>query len=34
MDFNDIFPEGLDITDAYNQLDPVAIYNLTMALYA
>jgi|GEM_PF-6511130 hypothetical protein len=34
MDFNDIFPEGLDITDAYNQLDPVAIYILTMALYA
>ncbi|MBC8281076.1 MAG: hypothetical protein H8E48_09855 [Chloroflexi bacterium] len=34
MDFNEIFPAGLDITDAYDQLEPVAIYILGMALYA
>ncbi len=34
MDFNEIFPEGLDITDAYDQLEPVVIYILGMALYA
>lgn len=34
MDINDIFPEGLDFTEAYDLLEPVAIYILGMALYA
>ena len=34
MDFNDIFPEGLDFTEAYDLLEPVVIYILGMALYA
>ena len=34
MDINDIFPEGLDLTEAYELLEPVIIYILGMALYA
>ena len=34
MDINDIFPEGLDLTEAYELLEPVVIYILGMALYA
>ncbi len=34
MDINDIFPEGLDFTEAYDLLEPVIIYILGMALYA
>jgi len=34
MDFYDIFPEGLDISEAYDLLEPVVIYILGMAVYA
>lgn len=34
MDIKDIFPEGLDFTEAYDLLEPVAIYILGMSLYA
>ena len=34
MDINDIFPEGLDLIEAYELLEPVIIYILGMALYA
>jgi len=34
MDFSEIFPKGLDITEAYDLLEPVVIYILGMALYA
>ncbi len=34
MDINDLFPEGLDLTEAYDLLEPVVIYILGMALYA
>ncbi len=34
MDINDIFPEGLELTEAYDLLEPVVIYVLGMALYA
>ena len=34
MDINDIFPRGLDITEAYNLLQPVVIYIVGMAIYA
>lgn len=34
MEFKDIFPEGLDFTEAYDLLEPVAIYILGMSLYA
>ena len=34
MDINDVFPEGLDITKAYDLLQPVIIYILRMSVYA
>lgn len=34
MDINDIFPQGLDLSDAYDLLEPVVIYILGMAVYA
>lgn len=34
MDINDIFPAGLDLSDAYDLLEPVIVYILGMALYA
>ena len=34
MDFNDVFPQGLDISEAYDLLEPVVIYILGMAVYA
>ena len=34
MDINDIFPEGLDFSTAYDLLEPVVIYILGMAVYA
>ena len=33
MDLNDIFPQGLDITEAYDLLQPVVIYIVGMAIY-
>ena len=32
MDFNDIFPNGLDITEAYDLLEPVVIYIVGMSV--
>ena len=33
MDFNDISPNGLDITEAYDLLEPVVIYIVGMSVY-
>ena len=34
MEINDIFPNGLDIRDAYDLLRPVVVYILGMTVYA
>jgi hypothetical protein len=34
MDFSDVFPQGLDLSEAYDLLEPVVIYILGMAVYA
>ena len=34
MNFNDIFPEGLDFQAAYDLLEPLAIYIMGMSIYA
>jgi len=34
MDFNDISPNGLDITEAYKLLEPVVIHIVGMSVYA
>ncbi|MCH7737513.1 MAG: hypothetical protein IH872_08955 [Chloroflexi bacterium] len=34
MDFYDIFPDGLDIDRAYNQLEPVAFFIIGMTVFA
>lgn len=34
MDFYDIFPDGLDLNRAYDQLEPVAIFIIGMTLFA
>ena len=34
MELKDIFPQGLDITEAYDLLEPIVIYILGMSLYA
>ncbi len=34
MNFNEIFPHGLDVTEAFDLLQPVVIYILGMSIYA